>query len=104
MLKIYFDKNFIAHEGVEKFAAVVFVMPISQALVESLFSTMGYNKSAHRASLSDESTAAVIHLHDAVDVLADTTKVDDGNARIVGPFSEAPRLDLASARDHILER
>ena len=103
LLKMYFDKNFIAHEGVEKFAVVVFVMPLTQALVESLFSIMGYNKSAQRASLSDESTAAVVHLHDAVDVLADTGKGDDGSARVVGPFSEAPRLDLASARDHILE-
>ena len=58
----------------ERYAAVVFILPWETVLIESLFSTMNYNKSKTRSSLADASVANIIHTKDLELIVADTTK------------------------------
>ena len=49
-----------------EYATAVFSIPIVSAFVESLFSKMNYNQNKSRNRLLDETTTAILHVHDTV--------------------------------------
>ena len=102
LLRMYHAGEFKGYPVVSNFAALVFVLPFCNALVESLFSVMKYNKSATRSSLKLDTLAAIAHLHDAKAVLADAKAGEHGYARTMGAFGDAPQLDFEEALEHEL--
>ena len=72
-LLVYYKMKNSTEQGEERnliaYAAVVFVLPHETVLIEGYFSTMNFNKSAHRSSLKDGTVANVIHTQEVNSVL-----------------------------------
>jgi hypothetical protein len=100
LLRMFRNGTFNKFPHVCEFAALVFSLPFSNALVESLFSVMGFNKSGSRSSLKLNRLKGIAHLHDAADVLTDVKAGEEGFARTMGAFTASPQLDLQKALDH----
>ena len=102
LLRAYRNNQVTSSMRVKQLAALGMTLPFVNALVESLFSTMGYAKSGSRSSLKDESVGFIMHMRDAEAVCGDVSVKGDGFARSIGPLRDAPTLAVNRPYEHEL--